>query len=200
MTWAWGVIAGSVGLNALIKSNQEKSRLRRLVPAGTTVNIDDHDVFSSGAVVTTVGALIAVLCAIFIFMQISTRHLAARSLRIQSFLLAFCSAWLFATLVPFTDFFAKRSAKVTAFLGGQQLPDALVKQAENAFGATSIYRHLSYLRLLAILPWITLIFTIITSVVLFISGSSVSRVSSSLAAPVENNPGVVDEKHEEDEK
>ncbi|KAH0578833.1 hypothetical protein H2248_003030 [Termitomyces sp. 'cryptogamus'] len=198
MTCAWGIIAGSVGLNALIKSNQAKSDFKKLVPAGTTVDIDDHDAFASGVVLTTISALIAVLCFLFISMQICSQRLALRSLRMQSFLLAFCSAWLLATLVPFTDFFANRSAKVTAFIAGQQLPASIVKQAENAFGMTSVYRHLSYLRLVAILPWITLLFAIVTSAVLFNAGSRKGR--GPLADPVENSPNTTDEKDEKDEK
>ncbi|KAG5351473.1 hypothetical protein C0989_006352 [Termitomyces sp. Mn162] len=180
MTCAWGIIAGSVGLNALIKSNQAKSDFKKLVPAGTTVDIDDHDAFASGVVLTTISALIAVLCFLFISMQICSQRLALRS------------------LLPFTDFFANRSAKVTAFIAGQQLPASIVKQAENAFGMTSVYRHLSYLRLVAILPWITLLFAIVTSAVLFNAGSRKGR--GPLADPVENSPNTTDEKDEKDEK
>ncbi|KAF5390970.1 hypothetical protein D9757_004074 [Collybiopsis confluens] len=34
MAFAWAVIAGSVGLNALIKSNQQQSAVRKILPAG----------------------------------------------------------------------------------------------------------------------------------------------------------------------
>ncbi|KAF8066554.1 hypothetical protein FPV67DRAFT_1416901 [Lyophyllum atratum] len=176
MAWAWGVIAGSVGLNALIKSNQEKSRLRKGVPPPTVVTINTNDVFKSGVILTVVAALIAVLCSIFILMAVFTRGLAARSLRIQAAILAFCAVWLFATLVPFTVFFANRSAQVSARVGNIELPPQIIKQAEQAMGSTSVYRQIGYLRLVAILPWITLLFTIIAAVVLFMAGSPARRV------------------------
>ncbi|KAG6910345.1 hypothetical protein DXG01_011414 [Tephrocybe rancida] len=197
MAWAWGVIAGSVGLNALIKSNQQKSRFRKLVPPPTKLSINTHDVFNSGVVLTTVGALIAVFCSIFVLMLFTTRRLAVRSLRIQALILAFCATWLFATLIPFTDFFANRSAQITASIGGVQLPDSLVKASEKALGTTSVYKEIGYLRLVAILPWITLLFTVIAAAVLFAASG---RVSTPRAAPIENTPGAVDEKVESDEK
>lgn len=51
-------------------------------------------------------------------------------------------------------------------------------------------------KLVAILPWITLLFTIIASVVIFISGSRASRTSLTFAAAVESNPDPTDEKYE----
>ncbi|KAF5367289.1 hypothetical protein D9615_010452 [Tricholomella constricta] len=175
MAWAWGVIAGSVGLNALIKSNQEKSRLKKSVPAPAVLTIDTDDVFQSGVVLTVVGALIAVLCSIFILMLFFTRGYAARSLRTQSLILAFCATWLLATLIPFTFFFATRSAKVSASIGGVELPASIIKQTEKALGSTSVYREIGYLRLVAILPWITILFTVIASGVLFTAGSPARR-------------------------
>ncbi|GLB40874.1 hypothetical protein LshimejAT787_0900890 [Lyophyllum shimeji] len=179
MAWAWGVIAGSVGLNALIKSNQQKSHLRKSVPRPTIVTIDTDDVFQSGVVLTVVGALIAVLSSLSLLSLLvphsPTRRLSARSLRLQSFLLAFCAAWLFATLVPFTVFFANRSAQVSASVGSVQLPQSIIKQAEQALGTTSVYKRIGYLRLVAILPWITLLFTVVASGVLFVAGSPARR-------------------------
>lgn len=181
MAWAWGIIAGSVGLNALIKANQQKSRLKKSVPSPTIVTIDTKDVFQSGVVLTVVGALIAVACTNFILMVLFTRGLAARSLRIQSAALVFCATWLFATLVPFTTFFANRSAQVSATIGGVQLPPSIIKQAEQALGSTSVYNRIGYVKLVAILPWITLLFTVIASVVLFVAGSPARRVHAAAA-------------------
>ncbi|KAG6830612.1 hypothetical protein H0H87_007555 [Tephrocybe sp. NHM501043] len=162
LAWAWGVIAGSVGLNALIKSNQQKSRFKKLVPPPTQLSIntngqcfyqlrrirpltsDDEDVFKSGIVLTVVGALIAVFCSIFLLMLFTTPRLTIRSLRLQSLILAFCATWLFATLIPFTDFFANRSAQITATVGGVKLPDSVVKATERALGTTSVYKEIGY--------------------------------------------------------
>ncbi|KAF8992190.1 hypothetical protein BDQ17DRAFT_1369917 [Cyathus striatus] len=40
LAWAWAIIAVGVGLNRLIKSNQQQTRLRNQVPAGTTLDIN----------------------------------------------------------------------------------------------------------------------------------------------------------------
>ncbi|KAG6811331.1 hypothetical protein H0H92_007950 [Tricholoma furcatifolium] len=203
MTWAWGVIAGSVGLNALIKSNQQKSHFRKVVGPSTHVDINTNDAFKSGIVLTTVSALIAVLTSIFLLLLFANRRLFTRTLRIQSLLLAFCALWLFATQVPFTDFFANRSAKVTATIDGIAVPQSVIQGTEKLLGTTSIYRHIGYLRLVAILPWITLLFTIITSVVLFVAGSRAQRATAvpADAVPVENTPeSPHTEKYEKDEK
>lgn len=40
MAFAWGVIGAGVGLNALIKSNQQQDALRKLVPSPTIVHVD----------------------------------------------------------------------------------------------------------------------------------------------------------------
>ncbi|KAG6864067.1 hypothetical protein C0991_000419 [Blastosporella zonata] len=203
MAWAWGVISGSVGLNALIKSNQEKSRFKKLVPPPTKITINTNDVFKSGVVLTTVGALIAVLCSIFLLVLFVSPRLSVRSLRIQSLILAFCATWLFATQVPFTDFFANRSAQVSATIGGVKLPDSIVQTTAQALGSTSVYNEIGYLRLVAILPWITLLFTVIASAVLFVAGSPARRSSTPRAGPVENlasNDHVAGEKEEQDEK
>ncbi|RDB16463.1 hypothetical protein Hypma_002817 [Hypsizygus marmoreus] len=182
MAWAWGVIGGSVGLNALIKANQTQSRLKSRVPPPAVVTITVDDVFHSGVVLTTVAALIAVLCTIFTLLLVlpSTKGLAKRSLRIQSFILAFCATWLFACAVAYTVIFATRNAKVSASIGGIELPPALVEQAEQVLGSTRIYRHIDYLRLVAILPWFTVLFTFIAAGVLFVAGS---RARHNVGAP-----------------
>jgi len=185
MAWAWGVIAGSVGLNALIKSNQEQTRLKKLV-APTVVTIDVHDVFRSGIVLTTVSALIALVCFLSILHLLvapSSCTNPAKALRIQAAILTFCGVWLFATIIPFTSFFATRSAKVTASLDGLQLPSSLVNQAERSLGTTSVYKKIGYLRLVAILPWITDLFTAIAAIVLFMAASGVTAPTTE-AGPV----------------
>jgi len=174
MAWAWGVIAGSVGLNALIKSNQEKTRLRKSVPAPAEVTINTNDVLRTGIVLTVAGAVIAVVCSFFILILFIARRTAVRTFVAQSFILAFCATWLLATLIPFTYYFATRSAKVTASIGGIPLPDSIVKGAEEALGSTSVYRKIPYLRLVAILPWITVFFTILAAAVVFVAADRAS--------------------------
>lgn len=105
-----------------------------------------QDVYHTGVVVTTVCAIIAVLTAIFMFLHIIPRSaLASRTTPVlQSGLLAFCALWLFAALVPFTLYFAQHEAKVTASLGGIELPQAVILQVEKLLGVTSVYRDIAY--------------------------------------------------------
>jgi len=135
------------------------------------------DVYHSGIVLTTVCALIALLSLIYLALTLCSGSrptgrapLATRTLPLQSATLAFCSLWLFATVIPFTDFFANNEAKVTAFAGSMQIPSVTIQGAEAALGATTVYRHIDYLRLVAILPWFTVLFSSIASVVLFLAG------------------------------
>ena len=58
--------------------------------------------------------------------------------------LAVLSLWLFATLVPFTDFVATRSAKVSASLGGTPLSPQEIQAYQDALGLTSVYHKLGY--------------------------------------------------------
>lgn len=163
-----------------------------------------QDVFKSGVVLTTVAALIAVLSFLYILMLCFTQKLAARTLRVQSLSLAFCATWQFATLIPFTDFFANRSAQVSASIGGVALPPSLIQQAEQALGANPVYHKVGYrkspdvrretacslltwdicaVRLLAVLPWISLLFTVIAAAVLFVAGSRARRAGPSASSP-----------------
>ncbi|TFY81662.1 hypothetical protein EWM64_g2357 [Hericium alpestre] len=68
-------------------------------------------------------------------------------------------------------------------------------QARTALGATSVYRHLSYLRLVAILPWFTLLFAAVAAGVLFIEPSPRAEYTES-----EEPTREMDEKDEKDEK
>jgi len=164
--WAWGVAAGGLGLNALIKSNQDQSRLKKQVPPPTVLTINVHDIFVVGVVATTVSALTAFLLFNYAALQFLRPALATRTLRLQSFSIFFCAIWLFATQIPFTVYYATRAARVTAFIGTVQLPDAVIKSVEKTLGTSSVYREIPYLRAPAIIPWIALIFFLIAASVL----------------------------------
>ncbi|KAG5640570.1 hypothetical protein DXG03_008057, partial [Asterophora parasitica] len=144
-------------------------------------------VLKSGIVLTVVGAFIAVLCSIFIGVIFFARAYAAHSFHAQSLFLFVCSVWLLATLIPFTYFFATRSAQVSASIGGIKLPEAIVKATEKALGSTSVYKDIPYLKLVAIIPWITFLSTVVAAVVLLVAGSvrQTSAVPAVPAAPQE---------------
>ncbi|KAF9269777.1 hypothetical protein L218DRAFT_1072555 [Marasmius fiardii PR-910] len=189
LAWAWGIIAGSVALNAIVKSNQSKSRLRRVLPGNARVDIDTDDVLDSGAVVAVVCALIAVLCTIYLLLLLSTFSKNSRlarvsrasesTLPIQWMTLAFCAVWVFATQIPFTVFFANNSARIRASIGNLVISQEQIAIFERLLGVTSVYRHLDYLRLVAIMPWFTILFTAIAAVVCFVAAKRYKQIRSS---------------------
>ncbi|KAJ3513481.1 hypothetical protein NLJ89_g2929 [Agrocybe chaxingu] len=177
ISWCFAVIASSVGLNALIKSNQEKSKLKRLAPSPTRVEIDTDDISAAGIVATTASLLIAVLASnFFCAMYLSfTKAFSARTLRLQGIILFVASLFLFGALVPYLVYFVNRHAVVSAFVGDTQLPDSVVKAVESASGSTSVYKDIYYLKLVAILPWFSLLFSLVASAILFKAGSSTPK-------------------------
>ncbi|KAF8628289.1 hypothetical protein AX17_005993 [Amanita inopinata Kibby_2008] len=185
----WGLIAMGVGLNALVKSNQMKGRVKRIVPPPTIIVINDNDIFHSGIAATMVLALITLLCAVFILFHLRA-PLSSMPLRAQAFLLAFCAAWLFAALVSYTHYYETRSAIISAFIGGTPLPEIAIQAVQRSLGLTSRYRDFWFLRLFAILPWFTFLLTLAASVVLFMAASRASNnddlTTGTTAAPKTN--------------
>ncbi|KAF9456221.1 hypothetical protein BDZ94DRAFT_1229946 [Collybia nuda] len=169
IAWSWAIVASGVGLNALIEANRSQAALKGRVDPPTVITIDVSDVHVSGIVATTASVLIGVLTFNFVAMMFlpQTRALATRTLRLQAYALCFCCVWLFSCLVPFTLFFATRRADVRAHIGPLELPQSLIHSMEEKSGSTSVYKELSYLRLVAILPWFTLLFTSLAAFVLF---------------------------------
>ncbi|KAI0795002.1 hypothetical protein C8Q75DRAFT_730833 [Abortiporus biennis] len=180
LTLAFGAIGTGVGINALVKSNNDKDLVRNNAPAGATVTINTDDIFDSGAVMTVVCGLITLATLVFFPLVLISRSpkLSNFTLPLQTGIYSFLSIWLFATLIPVTDFFANRQATVTAFVGTIPLPASIVQAAEESLGVTPVYHKIDYLRLAAILPWFTLLFSTITSVVSFFAW----RISKKTAA------------------
>ncbi|TDL16088.1 hypothetical protein BD410DRAFT_795718 [Rickenella mellea] len=173
LTWAFGVISGSLGLNALIKSNQSKSYVKKNAPSGVTVSINTNDIFQVGVVLTVACTLLAILASLFFPLTFVPRKLfgipTARGLRIQAYLLAFTTLWVFASLIPFDIFARNRSAKVTATLGKLTLPDSVVAQQEAMLGVSPVYWKQNYVRWQAIITWFAVLFGALASIVLFMA-------------------------------
>lgn len=108
------------------------------------------DVFQPGVIATTISLVIALLSLFFILLLLlphrdsSRSPLSTRTLPFQFGSLGFFTLWLFTVMIPFTQFFRTRSAKITAFVGPVQLPAASIAQAEQALGATTVYKHIHY--------------------------------------------------------
>ncbi|KAJ7722873.1 hypothetical protein DFH07DRAFT_897770 [Mycena maculata] len=188
LAWAWAWIALGVGINAFVKSNKDKSAIKNQVPPPTTVSINTNDVFRAGVVVTTVSALIAVISTIYIGLLLfdSGRRsgISTRTLTVQYATLGFLAVWLFATQIPVTVFVATHSVQVSASIDGLTLGNGIVKTIEKALGAKTAYKDYNYLVLLAVLPWFTILFTLIAAVVSFLASSHARRTTSTKAAPV----------------
>ncbi|KJA18283.1 hypothetical protein HYPSUDRAFT_45461 [Hypholoma sublateritium FD-334 SS-4] len=189
LAWCFSVIASSVGLNGLIKSNQQKSKIRKLAPSPTVVYIDTADIFNVGVLATTVSLILAILASkslVGMFVPFTKRFIE-RTLRVQSYIGFLFTVLLFGSMVPYTVYFATRHAQVTAFIGATQLPDSIIKAAEQASGSTSIYKDIDYLRLVTIFGWISLFFNLIACTVLFKAGGVVPKAQAA-PLPVNSSP------------
>jgi len=188
-----------MGLNSLIKSNQSQSSLKKQVPPPTTITINVTDAFDAGVFATTASTLISVLVFNYVTMMLSSkmRAFSTKTLRLQSYSLFFSSVWLVGAQIPFTLFFATRSADVRAFIGGVQLPATIVEATEKAMGTTAVYKKMGYLRLSAVFPWLTILFTTIAAVVLLMAAS---RVNTSVPVAMPSSTSEMAEKDSMSEK
>ncbi|KAI0079795.1 hypothetical protein K474DRAFT_1658593 [Panus rudis PR-1116 ss-1] len=193
LSFVFGIVGMSLGIDALAKSNDSKDLVRQNAPPGVTVNIDTDDAFSSGTVVTVVCGLIALTSIVFLPLVALSKPVSTRTLPIQTGLFAFLTVWLFATLVAFTDIVANRSAKVTAFLGGQPLPESIISATQKALGVTPVYHEINYLRNGAILAWIAFLFGLISTIISFLAqrrarSAAVANGGFAQAADAEASP------------
>ncbi|EDR10105.1 uncharacterized protein LACBIDRAFT_293728 [Laccaria bicolor S238N-H82] len=197
LSWCFAVIAASVGLNSLIKSNQSQSHLKKLATPPTVVSIDVHDIFDVGVLATTSSTLISILTFNYLLpllLPITSsspfisrlQTLSTKTLRIQAYSLFFCCIVLLGAMIPFMLFFATREAVVRAFVGTLELPKEVVQKVSAASGSTPVYSKIDYIRLVAIFPWFSLFFTFIAAVVLF-KADKVARAAAVLNANLETS-------------
>ncbi|KAI0659101.1 hypothetical protein C8Q70DRAFT_988958, partial [Cubamyces menziesii] len=148
LTFVFGVVGFALGINALVKSNNQKDLVKQqAAPLGATVTIDTDDVFDVGCVVTAVCAALAVVSFASLVFLLFTR--STRTLTAQGLLLSFLTIWLFASLIPMSDFVANRQAKVTAFIGAVPVPDSLIQSVQQELGVSSVYNQIGYCKLFA---------------------------------------------------
>lgn len=188
MSFAFGVIGMSVGINALVKSNNLKAFVRAAAPPGVSVDINTHDIISSGAVLT-VGCGLLALTSLLTFLLTFLRPRARKTHRFSGFLHFFWVVWILATVIAYDVIARNREAKVTAFLAGGQLPDSFVQQQEQLLGVTPKYWPHNYIKLPAILPWFAFLFGAIAGVTLFHTtkaGPDIAHSSRNAAAADES--------------
>jgi len=129
--------------------------------------VNRDDITITGKVSTAVQALVillATLSALAVFFRSRTRP---KFFTILGSLLAFTSLWLLSVTIAFTVIFATKSARVSASLGGVQLPQSVIDSQARALGVSPIYKDQSYLLHAAILPWFAWLFTTIAAVAVF---------------------------------
>jgi len=181
LTFALSVTGFALGIHALISSMHDKDRLKKLSVPGTTVTINTNDVLDAGYVLTAglgltfVVALAGMLGAARHSSASSATHRPNAILRFLGPALAFCSVWLFATLIPVTTFVANRSAKVAAYAGSTKLPDSFVDGTIKALGISTRYNSFGYLKLLAIVPWFAFLLAVISTIIAFLARRSAGR-------------------------
>lgn len=164
-TFVFAVVSFAVGINAAVKSIQDRNKVYNAAPKGTSVNVDFSDIFDVGAVLTAgCGVLIVVSAFSLVSLFRPLRNNSAYLLRIQTWALFFCALWIFATVIPFDVFFATRSAKVTASLNGVPVSQAIIQSIEKSLGVSPIYKESWFLRLLAIIPWFAFVFAVIAGI------------------------------------
>ncbi|KAF7377438.1 hypothetical protein MSAN_00165500 [Mycena sanguinolenta] len=192
LAWAWSLISFSIGVNAFVKSKQDKNQIVDKIPFPTNISINTNDITQAGAVVTTISVLILILTTLYIALMVIDANarsgISTRTLRLQYISLSFLAIALFATEIPVSLFVSTRSAKVSASVDGFNLSDGTLKTIERALGAQTAYKDFSYLKLLAILPWFTFIFTLAAAIVSFLASSdsrSTSRRKGSKPLPDE---------------
>jgi len=170
----FGIIGGSVGLNALIKSNRQKAFLKHSVHPPTKLYINTDDTLRSGIVIAVTCGLIGLISMTSLKLMLlpSFKALGDRTRKLRAYLLAFFTIWLLAALIPFTVFFATRSAIVSAYVGSQRVPQAAIEKAQKQLGATPVYKKIYFLRLLAVLPWFTFLFGAISAIAVYMSEPS----------------------------
>jgi len=164
---AWYIISASVGLNALIKSNQTQTRFRKKAPPGVTLEFHINDLYQPGVVLTTICAATALFAIICLLVTLVWPKKAICWLRTQAWIFIFFSVWILATQIPYTICTAHRHAKIDAFLDGKQLPAQTVQAALVAAGESTKYSKLHFAVLLAICPWISLLFSVALILILF---------------------------------
>jgi hypothetical protein len=124
-------------------------------------------------------------------------------LKIQAWILTFLSFWLLATQIPVTLFVATRDGGIDAFLDGQQLPAQVVQATLAAQGASTKYSKIHpralhrvirlwnfganlffSVVLLAIFPWIALLFATFLIAVLFAAARRHTQLETTSKPPI----------------
>ncbi|KIL62825.1 hypothetical protein M378DRAFT_165288 [Amanita muscaria Koide BX008] len=171
-----------LGLNAAVKAklaNQMNNKMSPFIASLVTfseqdrkapimIDVNTQDIAKARDTVTSVSAFIAVSCALMIFLHLRG-SLSPLTPRRQGAFLVFCGALLFAPLVSYTLVYQSRSANVAVSVFSLRVPENIVQIAQSGLGIQSKYNQIDFLRLMAILPWFTVLFSVITAGMLLVA-------------------------------
>ncbi|KAG8805350.1 hypothetical protein FRC17_005555 [Serendipita sp. 399] len=182
LAWAFGCLGGAVGVNAIVKRNQEVSHVKGLVAAlHITLWVDTWDLLRAGIVLAVGCAVLAVVASIWIGLILldsskssssssSARPLSTRLLTAEWASLAFMTVWLLACNIPVTKTAVNGRVHTRAFLPtGVELSQAAVATTERSFGINSAYWSRDYIHLQIIPPWFAFLFALVATVVSFLA-------------------------------
>lgn len=126
-------MASSISVSMVSNQHPSANRLK------STGNDGPTDVIVSGAIITAICGLLAVLSVVFfVFTWRPIKHRA--SFHIQSWTLFFCAEWLFATLLTFDYFFSSRSAQIIINLNGRPVSPSVIQHLAHILNFTHAYQ------------------------------------------------------------
>jgi len=102
------------------------------------------DITITGRVSAAVQALIILFTTLSAFAVFYRSRTRPKHFTILGSLLAFTSLWLLSVTIAFTVIFATKSARVSASIGGVQLPQSIIDAQARALGVSPIYKDQSY--------------------------------------------------------
>ncbi|KAH7100044.1 hypothetical protein BKA62DRAFT_708102 [Auriculariales sp. MPI-PUGE-AT-0066] len=167
LTAAFGVVGGSLGINALASTSfKDKDKVQAFKPKGTTVDINTNNIIASGSVQTVGCGLLALAAFLSLLLHAFAPHRANARPKLQGGLIGFFSLWVLVTSIATLVIARNGSATVSAFLGSVKVPDSIVKALEKANHSSRVYWDHDYLHSATIVPFIAFFFGLLSTIVL----------------------------------
>ncbi|KZT37325.1 hypothetical protein SISSUDRAFT_1048648 [Sistotremastrum suecicum HHB10207 ss-3] len=200
LTWIFAVIGFSTGINARVKTDQNKSFVQSHVPIpGTIVSINTHTLDIPGDILVTGCAGLAFFSSLFILIHLifpsptSHSHSIAKRTTSRGFetlegaVLLFWTTWTAASGAATLAIARTKSAVVSATLNGTPLPQSFIDQEAKALGQNPAYWAQSYVRLFTIIIWPAVLFGLLATLLTFIAASRPSTRTDSMDGPMTSN-------------
>ncbi|KIY74008.1 hypothetical protein CYLTODRAFT_448602 [Cylindrobasidium torrendii FP15055 ss-10] len=171
MAFAWGAIALSIGLEAVVYQNQLKSSLRAAVaPMGITLRLVANNLVHR-AIACEVFCVLTFIVGLAAFVGVFLNKFNTRkSLQVQTYLFAFLTVALFATCIPVSHSVRTRSVEVYAWTAdGTPVSDEDLAATIAKLGVNPQYKHMPDLLYFGIMPWFAFLFDLTSTVVSYLA-------------------------------